>query len=63
MINPERIVIGGGVSKAGKILIDVIEKHFMEQTFHACRNAEFALAELGNDAGIYGSARMVIKEA
>ena len=45
VINPERIVIGGGVSKAGKILIDVIEKHFMEQTFHACRNAEFALAE------------------
>lgn len=61
VINPERIVIGGGVSKAGKILIDVIEKHFMEQTFHACRNAEFALAELGNDAGIYGGACLILQ--
>lgn len=61
VINPERIVIGGGVSKAGKILIDVIEKHFMEQTFHACRNAEFALAELGNDAGIYGGAYLILQ--
>ena len=57
------IVIGGGVSKAGKILIDVIEKHFMEQTFHACRNAEFALAELGNDAGIYGGACLILQNA
>ena len=63
VINPERIVIGGGVSKAGKILIDVIEKHFMEQTFHACRNAEFALAELGNDAGIYGGACLILQNA
>lgn len=61
VINPERIVIGGGVSKAGKILIDVIEKQFMEQTFHACRNAEFALAELGNDAGIYGGACLILQ--
>lgn len=63
VINPERIVIGGGVSKAGKILIDVIETHFMEQTFHACRNAEFALAELGNDAGIYGGACLILQNS
>lgn len=60
IVNPEIIVIGGGVSKAGNILIDVVEKHFREKTFHACRNAEFALAELGNDAGIYGAAYLIL---
>lgn len=57
--NPEVIVIGGGVSKAGKILIDVLEKYFQKRTFHACSNAKFALAELGNDAGIYGGAYLI----
>lgn len=60
VVNPERIVIGGGVSKAGDILIDVIEKNFRERTFHACRNAGFALAELGNDAGIFGGAYLTL---
>ena len=35
--NPEVIVIGGGVSKAGQILIDTIQKHFTESVFHACK--------------------------
>lgn len=61
--NPEVIVIGGGVSKAGSIVIDVIEKYFRERTFHACRNAEFVLAELGNDAGIYGGVYLISEES
>lgn len=63
VVNPEVIVIGGGVSRAGSILIDPVEKYFKEQTFHACRNAEFALAQLGNDAGIYGGAYLISEEA
>ena len=58
--NPEVIVIGGGVSRAGKVLIDVIQKHFLESCFHACRSTRFELAQLGNDAGIYGGVHMIL---
>jgi glucokinase len=60
VVNPEVIVIGGGVSKAGQILIDTIQKHFVETSFHACRNTRFELASLGNDAGIYGCMRLLL---
>lgn len=63
VVNPEIIVIGGGVSKAGSILIDVTQKYFKERTFHACTNAGFALAKLGNDAGIYGGAYLISQGA
>lgn len=59
VLNPEGIVIGGGVSRAGKILLDVTEKNFQTYVFKPCKNVKFSLAELGNDAGIYGAAAMV----
>lgn len=62
VVDPERIVIGGGVSKAGKILLDAVEKHFQEQAFHACRDTRFALATLGNDAGIYGCMKLILDD-
>jgi glucokinase len=60
VVNPEIIVIGGGVSKAGQILIDTIQKHYVETSFHACRNTRFELASLGNDAGMYGCMKLVL---
>lgn len=60
VVDPERFVIGGGVSNAGQILIDTVQKHYVDAVFHASRGTEFALAELGNDAGIYGAARLVL---
>ncbi len=60
VVNPEVFVIGGGVSKAGPVLIDYIKKPYEEYVFHGCKNAEFALATLGNDAGIYGAAKLVL---
>lgn len=60
VVNPEIIVVGGGVSKAGTILIDVTQKYFMQKTFHACKNAAFALATLGNQAGMYGCVQMLL---
>ena len=60
VVNPEVVVIGGGVSKAGQILIDTIQKHFVESCFHACRDTRFELASLGNDAGMYGCMRLVL---
>lgn len=58
--NPQVIVIGGGVSKAGKFLLDKIEEKFMEKAFKPCRNVKFALATLGNDAGMYGAAALIL---
>jgi len=60
VVDPQVFVIGGGVSKAGQILIDVVVKYFKAKAFHACENTQFALASLGNDAGMYGCAKMVI---
>ena len=60
VIDPEIFVIGGGVSKAGEILFDYIRPPFERTVFHGCRDTKFALATLGNDAGIYGAARMVL---
>lgn len=60
--NPEVFVIGGGVSKAGTILFDYIRPAFERYAFHGCKNAEFALAVLGNDAGIYGAAGLILNE-
>jgi glucokinase len=58
--DPEVFVIGGGVSKAGRILLKVIEKYFIKEAFHACEETKFELAKLGNDAGIYGGVRLVL---
>ncbi len=60
VINPDVIVLGGGVSKAGDILIGFVEKNFTKNVFHASRGTKFVIASLGNDAGIYGGARMAI---
>ncbi len=60
VVNPEAIVIGGGVSKAGEILMDYIKPYYEKNVFHGSRNAKFSLATLGNDAGIYGAAKLVL---
>ena len=53
--DPDVILIGGGVSKAGKPLVDGTMKYFQKYAFHACRETKILLAELGNDAGAYGA--------
>lgn len=62
VVNPEVFVIGGGVSKAGEILLTFIEPAFRKYAFAPCRNTKFALATLGNDAGIYGAAGLILSE-
>ena len=58
----DSIVIGGGMSRAGQIVIDYIQKYYVKYVFRGCRDAEFILASLGNDAGMYGAAKLVIEE-
>lgn len=58
--DPTVIVIGGGVSKAGDILLSYVEKYFIERAFFANKETKFVLAELGNDAGICGAAKLIL---
>lgn len=58
--DPERVILGGGVSKAGQYLLDGVERHFEKHMFHACKGTQFSLATLGNDAGMYGAFRLLL---
>ena len=60
VLDPEVVVIGGGVSKAGQPLLDGIARHFTKYVFHAVSGVRFALAQLGNDAGAYGALKMIL---
>lgn len=60
IVDPAVIVIGGGVSKAGDVMIPYIKKYFLEKAFFANRETEFVIAKLDNDAGICGAAKMII---
>lgn len=59
-IDPEMFVIGGGVSKAGQFLLDRIEKYYEHYSPISKNKGRIGLAKLGNDAGIYGAARLVL---
>ena len=60
IVDPETVVLGGGVSKAGKPLLDGVQRHFGNYVFHAVSPVRFALAELGNDAGAYGAFKLAL---
>ena len=61
--DPEVYVIGGGVSKAGNFLLEMLRKYYEEYTpiLKPEQKAEIMLATLGNDAGIYGCARLMLE--
>lgn len=58
--DPAVFVIGGGVSKAGEVLLPFIQKPYKEKAFFSNKEIRFTLATLGNDAGICGAAKMVL---
>lgn len=60
VVNPAVVVLGGGVSKAGTVLLDGLRPYFHKYVFHAASNVEFALASLGNDAGAYGAFKLAL---
>ncbi|MFU0827245.1 MAG: Glucokinase [Lachnoclostridium sp.] len=60
VVDPQAFVIGGGVSKAGTMLTDLVKKYYENNVLFALKNKDFKLAQLGNDAGIYGSAKLII---
>lgn len=60
VVNPEAFVIGGGVSKAGDILINKVHESFNKYVFKGAADTKIVLATLGNDAGMYGAAKLVM---
>ena len=59
-VDPEVYVIGGGVSKAGEYLLDKLRAHYDRYINLSTKRAKICLATLGNDAGIYGAAKLVL---
>ena len=62
VVDPQVFVIGGGVSKAGDILTETLKKHYNQNLLGALYNREFRLATLGNDAGIFGAAKLILDQ-
>lgn len=60
VVDPEIVVLGGGVSKAGTMLLDGVEPWFHKYVFHAASDVKFSLASLGNDAGAYGAFKLAL---
>lgn len=62
VVDPEVILIGGGVSRAGEPLAEAVAGAFREAAFLACKDTPIRLAALGNDAGMYGAAKLAMLE-
>ncbi len=60
-VDPQMFVIGGGVSKAGQYLVEVINRHYAKYMTISENRGTIGLAKLGNDAGIYGAARLMLE--
>lgn len=58
--DPEIIVLGGGISKSGEFMLDFVKKAYKKYAYLETCKTEFALAKLGNDAGIYGAAKLAL---
>jgi len=59
--DPQVFIVGGGMSRAGTVLTDAVARHYRQYAFHASTQTPIVIASLGNDAGIYGCAAMVLK--
>lgn len=59
--DPEIILLGGGVARAGEVLLKPVREQYRASVFHGAAETEFALAALGNDAGMYGAAKLALE--
>jgi glucokinase len=62
LLNPELILLGGGVSRAGRTLIDPAVRHARDMVFPPLKDQlKVIRASLGDDAGLIGAARLAFK--
>jgi glucokinase len=59
IFNPELIVIGGGISAAGELLLAPARAEYQQRVLRATSTARVVVAELGNDAGVLGAAALL----
>lgn len=61
ILNPDRIILGGGVTLAGKQLLDPVRQHLDALSTPALKfSTEIALAELGDYSPLYGAAALAL---
>lgn len=61
LVDPERILLGGGVSLAGELLLQKVRRAYQSRVFPHSREKEILLAGLGKDAGIYGAVALLLQ--
>ena len=59
LLNPEKIIIGGGVADAGDILLDPIRETIAKRAMTIQREVEVVPAQLGNTAGVIGASLLI----
>lgn len=62
-VDPDVFILGGGVAKAGQYLVDVVMQAYSQMATLADGRARVMLAQLGNNAGIYGAAKLAMDRA
>ena len=60
MVDPDIYIVGGGMSRAGDIVLEPVMKYHAKYAFHVSTKTKAVIAKLGNDAGIYGCAKMIL---
>ncbi len=60
VVDPEVVVLGGGVCKAGEVLLDGVRRYYPKYAFHATADVKFTVAKLGNSAGTYGAFKLAL---
>ena len=61
MVDPEIILLGGGISQAGDFLLQIAKSNYEKWERLSVNRAKIMLASLGNDAGIFGAAKFSIQ--
>ncbi len=62
VINPEAVIIGGGVANAGDWIIDKIKTNFYKCMIYLGNDTRLILAKLGSEAGMYGAFYLIGKK-
>ena len=63
LLNPEMVVIGGGIAQAGDIILDPIRRTVTATAIRSLsRTCRIVPAELGDNAGIFGGAAIILQE-